>query len=209
MSRSVVSCVLAVIGAFVGFQGEGFAQTGAQAPSASLTVNVIKGRDAANILKPPSVVPPTVDVRDANNRPIIGAVVTFTSPTDEPTVKFPNGNRSYSVVTDLAGRATVEDMVPMGLGTFHIEVAATLADSNGSARISETNYPTLKAATGVASISDANRVKVPTEHGLSTGAKVGIIAAVGVAIGVGVFFAERGHKTSSSVSAGTPTVGAP
>jgi hypothetical protein len=171
---------------------------------------VVLGRNGSNILKPPSVVPPTVEVRDANNHPIVGAIVTFSSPGEEPTVTFPNGNHRYSMVTDTSGRVAVENMVPLGAGKFTISVSATYDDSFGNSTIQETNYLTLKMATASGMINEPNRVQSPVDHGLSRGAKIGIIAAIVAGAGIGGFFAAHSHSGSSNtVSVGTPTVGAP
>jgi hypothetical protein len=203
MFRFSVSAILCLFGILTGFQLQ------AQTPSSPLSVYVIAGADAANILKPPSVVPPTIAVRYVENRPAVGAVVTFSAPKTEPTVKFPNGATSYSVVTDNNGQATVENMLPLGTGGFNIQIYVTYLDEYGSATIRETNYPNLKTASESGSFNARNRLQVPTEHGLSTVAKVGIISGVAIAAGLGAYFALRGGHTASTVGVGTPTVGAP
>jgi hypothetical protein len=211
MHRFFLSVILSGFGILTGFQVN--AQTplppaANPSPSSPLSVYVIAGSNAVNVLKPPSVVPPTVSVRYLDNRPATGAIVTFSAPRKEPTVKFPNGATSYSVVTDVNGQATIENMTPLGLGGFDIQVYVTYLDEYGSATIRETNYPTLKAASESGTAIRGNRLAVPTEHGLSTAAKVGIISGIAVAAGLGAYFALRGHSTTT-VSAGTPTVGAP
>src|ERR1700751_1167273 len=128
MSRFVISIVLSALGVLTGFGAQLNAQIGPTSVSGSLphapgsedvssaslklNLSVISGRDGSNILRPPSAVPPTVEIRDANNQPVTGAVVTFTAPQDAPTVKFPNGMSSYSVVTNGSGQASVTDMAP-------------------------------------------------------------------------------------------------
>jgi hypothetical protein len=223
MCRLAVSAVLSLVGALSGFEGRASAQVAdfpardsQQAPQtrpigspSSLNVVVLAGKQAANVLNPPSAVPPVIELRDASNRPVIGAVITFSAPADEPTVKFPNGNRTYSLVTDTSGRVAVENMLPLGAGKFSIDITANYDDSFGSASIQETNYPTLKSATAAGMANEANRVRSPVDHGLSKGAKIGIVAAVVAAGGIGIFFAAHAHSASSTVSVGTPTVGAP
>lgn len=186
-----------------------------QAPAAptneSLIVVVVAGRNGTNILRPPSAAPPVIEVRDNADRPVAGAIVKFSAPESEPTVKFPNGRSSYSLVTDLSGRAVVENMTPVGTGKFQLDVTATYLDVYTTAMIRETNYSTHKLAMASTSLDAANQVPSPVEHqGLSTGAKVGIIAGIAVvAAGVGAYFAFRGHGSTGTVAAGTPTVGAP
>lgn len=203
MFRFCSSLFLSTLGVLTGFQLQ------AQSAPSPLSVYVIAGADAPNVVKPPSFVPPTVSVRYLDNRPGVGAIVTFSAPKTEPTVKFPNGATSYSVVTDKNGQATIDNMVPLGVGGFNIQVYVTYLDEYGSATIRETNYPTLKSASESGSFNARNRLQLPTEHGLSTAAKVGIISGIAIAAGLGAYFALRGHATTSTVSAGSPTVGAP
>ena len=224
MYRCSFSIILSLLGAVTGFEAQLNAAPpvqGAQAPASgspaghnpsSLSVNVISGRNGTNILKPTSAVQPVLEVRDSNNRPLIGAVVTFSSPMDEPTVRFPNGNRNYSMVTDESGRVTVENMVPLGVGKFDMDIAVSYGDSHADAVIPQTNYPTLKAASGPGNLTMGSRVAAPETGGLSTGAKIGIVAGiVAVGAGLGIYFATRGHSgnSNSSISVGTVTVGAP
>lgn len=225
MYRCTFSIVLSILGMLTGFEAQLNAAPPVQVSQAgrpgspaahnasSLNVNVISGRNGANILKPASAVQPTVEVRDGNNRPVIGAVVTFSAPMDEPTVRFPNGGRNYSTVTDESGRVTVENMVPVGVGKFEIEVAASYDDSHAGSVIPQANYPTLKAASAPGNLTIGSRVATPESGGLSTGAKIGIVAGiVAVGAGLGIYFATRGHSSSnpnSSISVGTVTVGAP
>ena len=216
MSRVGLSVFLSLIGGLTGFQIElCAAQALPSAPasaSPTITVSVTAGRSSINVVKPPSATPPVVVVRDSSNRPVIGAIVTFTAPEDMPTVRFPNGKNMYSVVTDESGRAAVEEMEPEGIGRFSIEVAATYDAISGTTTTSEANYPTLKAASTGGTLNTGNQIASPPSHGLSTGAKVGITAGIAVAAGVGAWLAVRGHghsSTSSTISAGNPTVGAP
>jgi hypothetical protein len=226
MCRFAISVLLTAFGLATGFDTDLYAQSPAAAkPSAAnpsaqaartlpsaisnVTVTVLAGRDAANTLSPPSVIPPRIQVRDASNRPVTGAVVTFSSAREAPTVTFPNGSWSYSVVTDTSGEAVIDNMVPTGLGKFQIGITVTYLDSVVNSTISQTNYQTLKAATAAGFVNEPYRVQLRDDHGLSTGTKIGIAAAIAVAVGIGVYFAVRGHGSSNSVTAGTPTVGAP
>ncbi|HEX4749652.1 MAG TPA: hypothetical protein VH302_08940 [Bryobacteraceae bacterium] len=186
------------------------ASPAAQPSSEVLTVIVVAGRNGTNILRPPSAAPPVIEVRDNSDRPVAGAIVKFSAPVDEPGVKFPNGRPTYSLVTDLNGRVAVENMTPSGVGKFEIDVTATYLDASTTAHIREANYPNQKLAMAATSFDAANQVHSPSEHHMSTGTKVGIIAAIAVAAGLGAYFGLRGgHSTSGSVAAGTATVGAP
>ena len=48
-----------------------------QSPSAAFRVVVIEGEDAVNIIQQKTAVRPLVEVRDRNNLPVSGALVTF------------------------------------------------------------------------------------------------------------------------------------
>jgi len=176
----------------------------------SLALVVVAGQGGTNILKPASSVPPSVQVRSASGAPIMGAVVTFSAPMNGPTVKFPNGRRTYSVVTEKDGSATVGSMTPEGEGNFSIEVSASYDDMRTNLRISQANYATLKTAAVSGRGLGSDSIAAP-HSGMSRGTKIAIIATVvAVAAGVGTYFALRGgHASGTTVSPGTATVGAP
>src|SRR5690348_7805255 len=68
-----------------------------QSPASSLRVVVVAGEGAINILEQKSAVAPVVEVRDRNDQPIAGALVTFT--VRRGGAAF-NGARTISVTTD-------------------------------------------------------------------------------------------------------------
>ena len=68
-------------------------------------------------------------VRDFNNQPLKGVVVSFSAPTQEPTVTFPDGQ---TAVTNAHGQASVR--VKGGAQTGIVTVVATAPQAQGEAR---------------------------------------------------------------------------
>ena len=175
-------------------------------PTADFHIVVIAGEDSVNIVKKKTAVAPVVEVRDKNNNPVSGAAVTFSTPTHGASGLFLNGSHSITLATDSAGRAAVTSFQPVGTGSFHIAVSASLNGQIASATIAQSNLLTATAASG-ASAGAAT--------GLSTGAIVGIAAGVAAAVAVGLAVGlTRGSGSSASaisgtIGVGTATVGAP
>src|SRR5581483_11788066 len=200
MRGSFLPSLLCCLGVCTGFNEQPLF---AQQPD--LHIVVVAGQNAANVLKTKSAVQPVVVLLDANNRPVIGAEVTFRTPDTGPGALFLNGNRWQSLATEMDGRVTVTGMQPVGLGSFRISVDAAYNGHFASAAIEQTNFATAaEAQTGVAVRHSTTRT------GLSNRAKFAIFGGIAVAVGVGVAIALT-HKSSSSngtISPGSPTVGA-
>ena len=79
---------------------------GAQA--ATLRIVVIAGEDAVNIVQQKTAVAPIVEVRDRNDQPVAGAVVTFTIRGRAAT--FARGARTLTVTTNSGGQATTFEL---------------------------------------------------------------------------------------------------
>jgi len=78
----------------------------AQPPAAGgLKIVVIDGEDGVNIVRKGTAVAPVVEVRDRNNLPVAGALVTFLIPGGSKAATFANNARQIAVTTDSAGRA--------------------------------------------------------------------------------------------------------
>src|SRR4029453_10523924 len=80
------------------------AQT-AVSKSAALTIVVIAGEDAINVIQQKTAVAPIVEVHDRNDQPVSGALVAFTIGKSNAAT-FAGGMRTLSATTDAAGRAT-------------------------------------------------------------------------------------------------------
>lgn len=211
MTRVSLSVFLCCFGGFTGFQAPLlFAQQAvpATAPDTSpLKIVVIAGANATNILRTGRAVPPVVEVRGADNRPVPAAVVTFDAPESEPSVLFSNGTRSQSLVTGVNGRAVPDEMRPVGVGPFTLLVNAALDHHFASSKINEINVPNEKAARQAASFRPG-----PKKTGLSTRSKYAIIAGAAAAAALGIAIGlTRGSSSTTTTITGTggPTVGGP
>jgi hypothetical protein len=176
---------------------------GAESPqdTPKLFINVIEGEGALNNVKQRVNREPVVQVEDENHKPIAGAAVVFFLPTSGPSGTFANGSQTLTVTTDSLGRATATGIRPNKYtGKMQIRVSA----SHGGQSVSTT-------------ITQMNVVGASGGAGLSTTAKVLIVVAVAAGGAVGAVLATRGSGSSSSstgpaaitITAGTPTVGAP
>ena len=121
----------------------GFVQTG------GLKIVVIEGEGAVNIIQQKTAVSPLVEVRDRNNNPVAGAVVTFTIQSGN-TAAIAGGAQTLSVTTNAAGRAVMAALNPVNPGTFQIQVQAAFQGQTAAAAITQTNVMTAAQATSAA-----------------------------------------------------------
>ena len=76
----------------------------------SLEIVVVRGEGAINSLNQRMANEPVVEVRDENKRPLTGAVVVFTLPTQGASGEFGNSSKTLTVMTDDSGRATASGL---------------------------------------------------------------------------------------------------
>lgn len=185
---------------------------GQAAAGSGLHIQIIEGDRGINIIKRKTAVAPVVEVRDRNNLPVAGAVVTFTAPNDGPSIIFLNGSRSISVVAESDGRATTVGLKPVNEGNLQISVSATADSQTATAAISMTNVMTAAAAAGVAGGGTVASAGGASGGGLSAGMIgliVGVAAAAAVGIGVGLTHHGSSSTSTATLGVGTGTVGAP
>jgi dihydrodipicolinate synthase/N-acetylneuraminate lyase len=124
---------------------------------APLRVVVIEGEDAVNIIQQKTAVRPVVEVRDRNNLPVPGALVTF-SIEGGKAATF-SGASTLTVATNAAGQAAVTGMTPATAGAFQIQVSAAFQGQVATATIAQTNVMTAaQAAAASASVHRAHQV---------------------------------------------------
>lgn len=196
----------------------------AQDPPANsaLHIEILEGDRGANIIKKKTAVAPVVEVRDRNRLPVAGALVTFSSPSEGPSVVFSNGSRSITVVADANGRATTVGLKPISKGKFQVSVSAAAGAETAVATISMTNYLTEAAAAAAgetAAAADAAAGATTAASGGGGGLSGGMIAliagiAAAAAIGAVVGLTHHGSTspstTSTTIGVGSGgTVGAP
>lgn len=124
--------------------------TGARAQSPALRVVVLEGEDAVNIIQQKTAVRPLVEVRDRNDLPVAGAIVTFSIPGGASTF---GGASTLTLATNAAGQVAVTGLTPSVAGAFQIQVSAAFQGQIATATIAQTNVLTAAqaAAAGAAS----------------------------------------------------------
>jgi hypothetical protein len=153
-----------------------------------LDISILEGEGSINNIRQRVAREAMVQVNDENHKPIAGVAVTFFLPEHGAGGVFSNGSHSLTVMTDDAGRAVARGIVPNKVaGDVQIRVVARY-------KIHQQNASAATAATG----------------GAISGKVLAIvlIAAAGVAAGV-VAATRGGGSTPVTITAGTPTVGAP
>jgi hypothetical protein len=168
---------------------------------AAIHVDVLEGNGQLVNIKSRVNPAPVVQVVDDANKPLQGALVVFFLPSQGPGGTFVNGSHNLTVTTDRNGRAAASGIVPNNqTGNYELRASASYEGQTATATISQTNISGVSASS--------------TGGGIS---KKGLIIILAVAGGVvGGVLAARGGSSSSSagsggitITAGTPTVGAP
>ena len=76
----------------------------AQTMPTELNIVVLEGEGATNNVRQRVARDPVVRVEDENHKPIVGAAVVFTLPTEGATGEFANGAKSLTIMTDSQAR---------------------------------------------------------------------------------------------------------
>jgi len=164
-------------------------------PPKSLQIVILDGEGALNNIKLRTAHEPIVQVQDENHKPVAGALVLFLLPNSGPGGTFVNGTTTLSVTTDAEGKALARGLLNNKVtGPFQIQVRV--------------KYNELSAQTVINQENIKNKSTNTSQNGQSAIIKwVMIGAAVGVGVGLGVWASQSSHTTT--ITAGTPTVGAP
>lgn len=162
----------------------------AQNPPAELNIVVVDGEGAINNVGQKALHDPVVRVEDENHKPVSGAAVVFTVPTEGASGEFAKGDKSLVVTTDHQGQATAQGLkVNQVAGRLQIHVTASYRGKTARTNITQFNMavPGKKAGGG-------------------SGKKVAIILVIaGAAAGGGIAAATLGGgKSSPPVSPPTP-----
>ena len=151
-----------------------------------LNLVVLEGEGATNNIRQRTAREPIVQVQDENHKPVAGAIVVFTLPSNGAGGTFANGARTLSMVSDNQGQAVARGFRPNGLkGQFQIRVNATFQGLAATIAITRRNV--VLAASGAAS-------------GGGVSAKlIAVLAAIGAAAAAGgAYYATHNGN-------GTPT----
>ncbi len=105
-----------------------------------LNLVVLEGEGATNNIRQRTAREPIVQVQDENHKPVAGAIVVFTLPSNGAGGTFANGARTLSMVSDNQGQAVARGFRPNGLkGQFQIRVNASFKNQTASVAITQTN----------------------------------------------------------------------
>ena len=154
----------------------------AQAPS--LKILVIAGEAAVNVIQQRTAVSPVVEVRDRNDEPVAGVIVTFAVRRGRATF---NGAQTLRVTTNAAGRASASGLTPTGSGPLEITASAIHQGQTATATITQTNVPTAADAAAASAGSAAAAGSLgggAARGGAGTGADGGISGSIAAGIGV-------------------------
>jgi hypothetical protein len=162
-------------------------------PPNGLNIVVVEGEGVANVAREHAVHEPIVRVEDNDHRPIAGASVVFTLPTDNTTGIFANGSKTLIVTTGADGLAVGKGMrINLVTGKLMVHVTASFRGLSADTRINQTNE-------GVAGAKSS-------PGGGGHGKLIVILAVVAAAAGGGAYYAtHRGGSTSTGSTTPPPT----
>ena len=164
----------------------------AQNTASALRIVVVSGEDAVNIIQQKTAVAPLVEVRDRNNQPVAGALVTFTI--QGGTNATFAGASTMTATTNALGQAAAASFTPTGAGAVQINVAAAFQGQSAAAAITQTNFMT--AAQAAAAGSSASTTSTAAGGSSGGGVGAGTITTLGL-VGAGVaggYYAYRKHE---------------
>ena len=168
-----------------------------------LNLVVLEGEGATNNIRQRTAREPVVQVQDENHKPVAGAIVVFTLPSNGAGGVFANGAKTLSIVSDNNGQAVARGFQPNGLkGNYQIRVNASHNGQTASVSINQINAAL--TASGA-----------PAKAGVS-GKLIAVLAVAGAAAAGGIVYATRGGNgtaatptTTTTIAAGAGTVAPP
>jgi len=171
----------------------------------SLHVRILAGNDEQNDLERRIMAPLVVQVTDRDERPMEGADVVFRFPINGPGATFPGQRTSVTVRTNTNGQAAALNWMANGqVGKFQVHVNASYGNQVGETTLSMSN---------VTRVVEAPRKSKEKSWWSHTWVKVAVIGGGAAVVAVAVVLATRGGGKSSgggtTISPGSPTVGAP
>ena len=111
-----------------------------QPPAGTLKIVVLQGEGAVNSIKSHSATQPAVEVRDEQDKPVVGAEVVFQLPAAGPGGVFNGWMRTQTARTNAQGQAAAQGLAPNDEpGRFNIKVTATEGKRTASLVIAQSN----------------------------------------------------------------------
>ena len=168
-----------------------------------LNLVVVEGEGATNNIRQRTARAPVVQVEDENHKPVAGAIVVFTLPSNGAGGAFANGARTLTMVSDSKGQAVAQGFRPNGLkGHFKIHVNASSQGQTANLEITQTNAA-LTSSGAVASAGASTKLIV-------------VLAVLGAAAAGGAYWATHNGSNppattapGATIAAGVGSVGPP
>jgi hypothetical protein len=161
-----------------------------------LNLIVVEGEGAINNIRQRTARETIVQVEDENRKPVAGAVVVFTLPSQGAGGTFANGAQTLTVMTDAQGRAVAQGLrVNRVAGKWQMRINASLGNRTGTVTVTQTNVAAAAAGAGAAGAA----------AGISAKVIVIVVAVAGAAAAGGVVAATRGGGGGNTASVGVPT----
>ena len=178
----------------------------------ALNLVVVQGEGAINNVRQRTARDPIVRVEDQNHKPIAGAVVAFTLPTQGAGGAFGGGAQMLSVITNSRGLAIAKGFHPNSLGgPWQMHINASFGAQTATATVAQTNV--VAAAAGAAGAGAGAGAATGVAVGISAKVIVIVAVAAGAAAAGGAVVATKAGGGSSStpttIAPGASTVGAP
>jgi hypothetical protein len=180
--------------------------------SPALRIVVIEGEGGVNIVQQKTAVRPLIEVRDRNNLPVSGALVTFTIGGGGQRAAFAGGAQTLTVTTNAAGQAAASGLNAIRSGPFQIQVQAAYQGQVANASISQTNFATAAAAAAAHAGAGAGAGSGGTASGAAGGGggiSAMTIGIVGAAVAGGAVGATQiaGKKEQDEAAGFDPYTG--
>ena len=173
-------------------------------PDESLKIVVTEGDGAINNVTAGRAKEPVVFVKDAENRPVANAAVTFSAPAAGPGGMFGSGSPILSVTTDGEGRAVGRGFRPNRIaGPFEIRVTASENGRRASTSLRQTN-----AAVAHAEGGRKRTVLLAVIGAAAAAAVIGIVGA-GSGSSNGPGGGAAPPPRTAVLTPASPTIGAP
>ena len=168
-----------------------FASHSVSQPTSGLSIVVIAGEGAVNIIQQKTAVNPIVEVRDRNNLPVSGVAVTFS--VGGQGASFAGGASTLTLTTNAAGQAIATGLAPTATGAVTINATAVVNGQAIAATITQTNFATAQAAAAATAGGGASGASTAgaTAGGGGGGISATTIGIVGAAVGGGAIAATQ------------------
>jgi hypothetical protein len=213
MKQAGLACALVTVLLSPGLKG----QNPPSGSSNQLHIVIVEGDGPINNVRQRVTRAPVIEVRDRNNVPVAGALVSFRlEQTSGAGGSFSHGASFLNTVTDANGRAVAKGFRPNNVpGTFHINATASFQGQTAAATMTQTNA--LLEASAAAGAGGSGSAGAAGTAGGASGAATGASTAVVVGVAAGgvaaaataIAVKEATNSSPESSSPPTATIGAP